>query len=184
MKTSTSPRLTCRLVRGWVSVCGSASAGAPRGLGAGHVATCPDCQHFFRACDELDLALKRDAARHAPVPPAGLEQRIMRAVNQSAPEPRAPRYVPLALAGAVACAALAVLVFQQRSSPTNVTVPDVPALAANQVWTSLKPSADALLAGDPLQREVDAVVSDARSAVRFLQRNFLPSAPEPQGRRG
>jgi hypothetical protein len=188
MKTPAAhhPPLICRIGRGWMSVFGDATAGEPRGLGAGHVATCDDCRRFFSACDELEFALKRDAARHAPVVPTGLEQRIVRAVYLSAPEPhpRSTHFVPFALAGAAVCVALAVFVFQRRFSPPRAAAPTNFVIVADDVWTSLKPSANALLSGDPLQNEVDLMVSDARSAVRFLERNFLPSPPEPQGSSG
>jgi len=181
------PRLACRIVRPWIAVFGDASAGGLRGLGSGHVAACDDCRRFFSACHALELALKREATQQASPMPAGIEQRITRAAGRSVPtpHPRATRLVPLALAGAVACAALAVLVVQHRSPLPDVPPPDQPAFAADQVWSSLEPSADALMAAEPLQHEVDAVVSDAKSAVRFLERNFLPSAPsEAQGRSG
>jgi len=182
MKKPTIPqvRFTCRLVRGCISVFGDTTAGAPRGPGASHVAACMDCQQFFGACDELELALKRDAARQAQDAPAGLEQRIVRAVKLSTPEPRSRVVRPFsfALAGVAACAALTVLVLQRQSPAPRPAAPTNPVIAAGDVWTLLRPSADALLSGDPLQREADAVVSDARSAVRFLELNFLPTPPE------
>ncbi len=196
MKNSptSQPRFTCRVVRGWISIFGDATGGEPRGLGAAHLAGCEECREFFGACDELALALKRDAAREWREPPGGLEQKIMRAVNQSAPAPcpRAARHLPAVFAGVAACAAVAAVVLLQSPPPLAVSrspvavavAPRAPAVAPDQVWASLKPSTDALLAGDPLQHEVDAVVSDARTAFRFLERNFLPSMPETQGRSG
>ena len=179
MKTHAMPRsrLICRLVRGWTSLFGEATAGEFRGLGARHVATCDDCRCFFAAGDELESALKRDAARQTAVPPAGIEQRIMGAVNVSALRPRSrpTRYLPLTLACAAAGIALTVMVFQWQPQRPREVAAAHPAVAPDQVWTSLKPSAEALLSGDPLQQEVDAVVTDAQSALRFLERNFSPS---------
>src|SRR4051812_38378439 len=104
MKTNTAPqpRFVCRVIRGWRSLFSDSNSGAPRRFDAGHVASCEDCQRFFCACDELDLALKRDATREVQVVPTGLEQRIIRAVNLAAPEPRSrpARYVPFAFVGA------------------------------------------------------------------------------------
>ena len=39
----------------------------------------------------------------------------------------------------------------------------------------MRPRAEALFAQDPLQNEVEAMKSDARSAVHFLALNFLPA---------
>lgn len=195
MKTLThaQPRFTCRVVRGWISVFGTAPDGAPRGLGAGHVATCEDCQAFFSACDELDLALKRDAARTRHDAPAGLEYEIMRAVKHAgpAPSPRAFRIAPLALAGAAACAMLAVVVFQSRtaSSHPQAVDPDATAIAEQiiavvppDLFAQVQPQAQAILDQNPLQNEVAAAKSDARAAVRFLARNFLPDSSDEAAR--
>jgi len=186
------PRFTCRVVRGWRSIFGDTSAGEPRGPGAAHVARCADCRRFFGACDELGLALKRDAVREWRAPPTGLEQDILRAVQRSAaeavPARRGARLVWLSLAGAGACALLAAVILRPPFRAVPAIAPTVaPAPVASvrvspqQLWNSLKPSTDAMLAGDPLQHEVDAVVADARSAVRFLERNFVPESPGRSG---
>ena len=210
--TITHPRFTCRLVRGCLSIFGDTSTGEPSGPGAAHVAACADCREFFGACDELEAALKRDAAREWHDAPAGLEQNILRAVKLSVPEPgpRVARAAWLSLAGAAACALLAVGIFQRQFLPNQPAVPVTAPVATAQVsppklWTALNPLADAVLAdealqrdvdavvadaqsvrqflgADPLQNEVEAVVSDARSAVGFLARNFLPArAEQPAG---
>ncbi len=187
MKTpaTRSPSLSCRIVRGWISVFGGdVSTAEAKGLGSGHLASCEECQRYFNACNALDRALMRDA-RVEPGVPEGLEQRIARAVHRSKPEPR-PRRVPnmtAIFAGVAACVALAVVLVRQQS-----VVPDVKSIEdsfvfESQVWAKLNPSADAVLSGDPLQKEVDAVVSDARSALRFLERNFMPPASDNQTRK-
>ncbi|MEY2878745.1 MAG: hypothetical protein RLZZ15_1125, partial [Verrucomicrobiota bacterium] len=187
---ATAPRLACRVVRQWIAVVGdaeAAAAGAPRGLGAAHVTACADCREFFAATDALDLALTRDAAREWQTPPADLEHQILRAVQRAAAsrEPRASHLAFSALAGAVACLVLAMLALQDRSGPgpTGIARDSAHTVAATtapaptdprELWTTFKPSAGAVLAAEPLQREVDAMKSDARRAVLFLARNFLP----------
>ena len=190
------PRFTCRIIRGSRSVLGDTTAGAPRGFGAAHIAACADCQSFFGACDELERALKRDAAREWREPPSGLEQNIIRAVRLSTPEP-APRHsrrTLLSLAGATACAAVAVLVYQQRTSSPGTPAAAQENLAVNAVdpatlaearqiiaavpadlFAQMQPRAQAILQQNPLQNEVDAVAADARSAVQFLALNFMPT---------
>lgn len=179
-----SPRFVCRLVRGALSIFGDTTGAEPRGPGASHVSACEDCQQFFGACDELTLALKRDAALEWRDAPAGLEQSILRAVNaaarEAAPKPRRASGAWMSFAAVGACAALAVVVYQkqffadQPDGSSNVPVA-LAQVSAQQLWESLKPSTDAVLAAEPLQTEVDAVVADARKAVNFLARNFLPT---------
>ena len=180
------PRFTCRVARGWITLFGDVTTGKPRGFGTGHVANCNECRSFLGAGDQLELALKRDAAREVQVVPSGLDQRIIFALNLSGSKrhSRRTRYLPLALTGVVACLALTILIFQKQTPSVHEATTTNPVLATEDLWTSLKPSADALLSSDPLQQEVDAVVSDARSAFHFLKRNFLPSPPKGVDSRG
>jgi hypothetical protein len=178
------PRFVCRLVRGSVSIFGDTSTGEPRGPGASHVAACEDCQQFFGACDELAVALKRDAAREWRDAPAGLEQSILRAVNtaarEAAPKPRRSSGAWMSFAAVGACAVAVTLVYQFRSPADTdldalATAGQIVAAVPGDLFEQIRPQAEALLQQDPLQTEVDAVVSDARKAVSFLERNFLPA---------
>ena len=189
------PRFTCRLVRGGLSIFGDTSGPVPRGPGAAHVAACADCQQFFGACDDLAVALKRDAAREWREAPASLEQNIMRGVKLSS-RAAAPvaRGTWVSFAAAAACAVAVVLVYQARmpsgstlpATGTNVASPSIDpgALAAAQeiiaavpgdLFAQMQPKAQEILQQDPMQQEVDAIASDARKAVAFLARNFLPN---------
>lgn len=94
----------------------------------------------------------------------------------------------MAWGGAVAVIALAVVVVQRQSTLNDGktgTLAVAPTAAsdgndavATTVWGRLQPDAEALLEGEPLQREVDAFYADARSALGFLALNFLPSQPD------
>lgn len=152
--------------------------------------------------DDFESALRRDAAlaRQRATPSDDLAQRIVRDVHHSrvaAAQPaRSSWRLPLfAFAGLAACAALAFLVLNSDSSTpaapdraqdriaTAAPAPSDTARPLTETWAALKPEAQALLARDPLQAEVNAVVSDARSALQFLALNFLPSPtaiPESQ----
>jgi hypothetical protein len=191
---SHSPRLICRAVRGWQSVFGDAAAAPITGPGSGHAAQCEDCRRYFNAGRALEASLRRGAFRQRQAVPADLEQRIIRAVRQSAPPP--PRrtltgLVPLALAGAVAALAV-VLSLPPRapapvktgspvaSRPAATAVADVP--VPDALWARISPQAGTLLQGKPLQDEVDSVYADAQSALHFLALNFLPGNPaQPAG---
>lgn len=183
---SDSMRWSCRVVRGWRAVFGS----APRqsGFGSSHIASCPACQSFFAANHNLETVLRRDAARGNQSAPAGLDERIMQEIARS-PHRRVARLRPgttaLAITGAAAAIlAIAFWYFKPANPPgSNHPAGNRPAVAAmpggpaaRQPWAAFTPSVDALLRQDPLQTEVDSVYADARSAVRFLALNFLPSA--------
>lgn len=178
---SDSPRFTCRVARGCVAVFGDTTGGEPRGPGAAHVAVCADCQVYFAACNELDAALTRGATHAWQEAPSRLEQDIMRAVRQSAPVPRESRRIWFALAGTATAAVVTLVVFQRQFSFSpaigDVNTPKTAEVSAQQLWTTLEPSAGAVIDGEPLNNEVDAVVSDARTAVHFLALNFLPTPP-------
>ncbi len=201
MKNSLSaePRFTCRVVRGCLAIFGDTSGPAPRGPGASHVAACEDCRQFFGACDELALALKRDAVRQWRDAPSNLEQNIMRAVRlsaeESAPASRSSRSVWLSFGAVAACAVAVAVVYQNRAplNPVPVAAPHQvaaapvdPALvrAAGEIiatvptglFASVQPRAQEILEENPLQNEADAIASDARKAVNFLSRNFLPTS--------
>jgi hypothetical protein len=202
MKATTheQPRFTCRVVRGLLAVFGDTTAGEPRGPGAAHVAACADCQAFFSACDELDVALKHDAARAWHEAPANLEQNILRAINLSkdAPTERRTPAPWLSLGSAATCAIVAVLVSQSwtpSTLPSRDATPTVAAATPNDpsvialaqdlmaavptdLFDEMQPKAQALLQRDPYEDEVEAVKSDALTAVRFLAANFLPMAAD------
>jgi hypothetical protein len=182
MSTTPSPRFVCRVVRLWSSVLGSAHSR--------HVETCADCRQFFRAGDELDSALRRDAVRFASVPPAGIERRIMQAIDRStrATRPaRSPRAFILAGSAVAAVALIAFFIKYQAFPGTGGTdtgptaqVNDalVVAQSISTLWQkSVVPSAQTLVVDNPLQHELDSVYSDTRSALNFLALNFLPTSP-------
>lgn len=176
-------RLFCRIVRHWSS---EESA---------HVAACADCQRFFAASRSLESALRREAGRRLSEPSAGFEQRLLNAVRRAeaapAREEAVRRSSGLWVAGA-ALAAVACGVFVLQRGPGGAGTPEVAggvaagdaAVIADAVKSlsdrlvdSVIPSAGAMVADNPLQRELDSLQTDARSALRFLAMNFLPAAP-------
>lgn len=187
MKTSVSkePRLMCRLVQGWVSVFGDGAAVPQRGVGARHVATCACCRQYFHACSALESSLRRGARDENETADPDLERRIVAAIHASARRPRRRRspLAAISLVGAAACAAFAVVLASRTpvpptgSSMASLRVATARDSAASKLWGELRPAADAILDAQPLQREADAVYSDARSAIGFLALNFLPSVP-------
>jgi hypothetical protein len=181
-----APRLTCRVTRGWIAIVGDDTSA----LRNSHVAHCADCQAFFAAADDLDLALRRDAVAMRATPADTLEQDIIRAVRQSGrPAQRNVSWPLLSLAG-VAAAIAAVIVLIQPSTPPTIEQPrfangndreltqtarDLVSAVPGNLLSEMRPQAEAILQQDPLQNEADAIAANARSAVRFLAKNFLPS---------
>lgn len=192
MKTPPSrARWSCRIVRHWSSEESS------------HVAACADCQRFFAAGRVLESALRRDALQHAVEPDHGFEQRLLRAVRQAeaapAREDGSRRSLGIwAVGAALAAVACAVIVLQRGpgAGPGTVAAGSAAEDAAllveavqslsDRMVDSVIPSAGALVADNPLQRELDSLQTDARSALRFLALNFLPAEPaaEAQPRSG
>lgn len=147
--------------------------------------------------DDFESALRRDAAlvRQHAAPSPELAPRVVRAVHQARAENATTtrstwRWPLVSFAGAAAGALVAVAVFWTSTTP-ETPKPETPALAnvapvepgtasAARLWTAIRPEAQALLAHDPLQSEVDALVTDARSAMHFLALNFLPEGSVPQ----
>ena len=185
---SSRPRLVCRVVRLWSAVRGAPQPG-PAGRGhTRHSETCADCRQFFHAADDMESALRRDAVKFSPMPPEGLERRIMQAIERSTRTAR-PARSPLALilaGSAVAAVALIAFfvkypVFPGRgitvSNPTTqVNDALVVAKSISTLWqNSVVPSAQTLVVDNPLQHELDSVYSDTRSALNFLALNFLPT---------
>ncbi len=170
LAVANSPRFTCRMVRGWISILGDDT----RALQSAHVAGCPDCQAFFSAGDELELALRREAAAVRVAPRDTLEQDILRAVRQSARPARRHFTLPvLSLCGVAAAIAAAIVMLQSSVIPpaTQPATTDAP-VADVQPLLKAMPQ---ILQQDPLQNEVDSVVANARSAMHFLALNFLPA---------
>ncbi len=196
------PRLTCRLVRAWAAIrereAGAADSSFEAGLppaACRHVAACADCRRFFVESRSLEQALRREAAMGRPPVPEGLARRVSLAVAGSEP-PRARAFPGLAIAACGAAAvALAVFVFDRNSpavapdSRAGADSAEVTRLAAEvatlpgALWESAKPSATAVWTEEPLRREADAVYSDARSAVGFLEANFIPDSGGRTGAR-
>jgi predicted anti-sigma-YlaC factor YlaD len=183
MKTSVvtdSPTLACRLVRTGRALF-SADAAADEGFGARHLASCPDCQAFFGAVDELEFSLRREAATgRAPVP-RGLDERIIQAVHASrAPRPRKNLALPFLSFASVAAAVALTVAYVQRSAGPGAASSRPAAIAGANVlpadlWTTLPSAATAALQREnPLQNEANAVYADAKSALQFLALNFLP----------
>lgn len=184
--SSPSSRLVCRIVR--------ATRVLSENAGGDHVDACVDCQAFFRPAEHLEFELRREAEafrRAASEPSSALERSIIRAVREEraagTPVRKEKRSsAPLWSMGAVAAAVVAAIVYVQRpmtSGPERTALPDeavamvdaVENLSA-KITDTVIPEAGALVANNPLQRELGSVYTDARSALNFLALNFLPNA--------
>lgn len=191
--TSTSrSRLTCRVVRAWSVLGGAPRKGAP----ARHVAGCPECRAHFAAESELEARLRRAAPHHLQPLPDGFEHRMERALAAAAREDRAPArpatpWLALGSAFAGVAAVIVLAVFLMRPADRPASSDAVADAAADpkavleesmqvaqalndRFWNDVAPTATSFVRENPLQQEMSAVYSDARSALQFLARNFLP----------
>ena len=192
------PRLMCRVIR----VLQSRQDDAPSEAGfvARHRTQCPDCAAYFAQVSGLESALQHEANHASPVEmPVGLEARIWAAVQ---PEVAARRvearsgwtvgWRPLAL-GALAVLTVAMVWISQRPSSrlsdqsvAMVQSGEFDQADLHELLATLETQSTELLATvaqvndrgsqpDVLKQELIALGSDARGALRFLERNFVPS---------
>ncbi len=179
---SSRVRLACRVVRRWSGI---VADGVPR-----HAESCPDCQEYFESVAALDGAMRRDLrawAHRTPEPSVGFERRVAHAALQPSAVTVVERRQSWRV-GQMAAAALAVVAvaafFRPGGGPTSAaTEADAKMLAqafgsvSRGLVETVIPKAGEFAANNPLQREFDAIYSDARSVLGFLALNFLPDSP-------
>ncbi len=200
MKTSNrpevkQPRLACRAVQAWESLAGDGEGPRAGSWAARHCGTCAGCRNFFAKGGELSTTLRLAAVDGRESVPQGLDRRINAAVRRATRAPGAVRTSNRSWAWASGgVAALAVLAFvatrqsddEERIVPSVVTVAHAETGEAGPwdeggAWDSWQPKTEALLEGEPLRREVDALYADARVALGFLALNFLPTSVAKAG---
>jgi hypothetical protein len=170
--TSANPRLVCWVVRS-VRVLFEKTGNA-------HISTCADCRAFYRTAGELDRELRNAGValrRVAMDPTHDLAGSILRAVrekkSETAPAPAHSR-TPMWAVGmsAMAAAAIAVVIYFQAPAvpgPTSSGAADALAVVEAVEDFSIKltetviPATGAMMANNPLQRELGSVYSDARA---------------------
>lgn len=180
---SSRPRFVCRFARLWHAPDSAAAAPAP------HVARCAACREYFATAARFDARLHSAAASEAVEVSAGLERRIIQAVARAQrPAARSPagfRWLAGAAAAAVALA-VAFIARDHAPAPARPIAAGPAAVALDPAattpdWETVVPTARALAAENPLQTELNSVYSDARTALRFLALNFLPSPRQSGG---
>jgi hypothetical protein len=197
MKTSNcadekQPRLACRAVQGWVSLVSDGERPHAGAWGARHVEGCARCQEIFARSNAVTATLRAGARRgHVPVAD-GLDRRISAAVRRASGKPAAPPAGAgvWAWAGIGAFAVLALVALRQpvgdpvkESRVVAVITDEGEAVVWDEGggWAVWQPKTEALLEGEPLRREADALYADARVALGFLALNFLPTSVAKAG---
>jgi hypothetical protein len=196
-KTNDHAGLRCRLVRHWEAWRGPATGHTA--LAMRHLKTCAECQAFFTEDVSFENQLRGAACVEKTAMAAALqsdfEQRILRAVRASQPEPEQPKQgsrgisLTWSLAGAAAAIALALAVAQWRvpdkAGPELVASQEVQAGTPDaqesslRWWSSLeaRESALELATHNPLEQEIESISANAQSVLGFLALNFLPTEP-------
>jgi len=155
--------------------------------------SCPDCFQYQRSANQLEAALRRNSKQSTSEPSPMLEQRILVGVRRSAALPERSnstnpvyRWIP-GFAGVLAAGCLAVwlsggpsdhttkLEDQTVRAPLSVTdvIAEAPTAIEVPEFQTLVPLAIDLLDVVPLEEERQAVLADARAALRFLASPFL-----------
>lgn len=151
-----------------------------------HLERCGSCRRTYEQQREVAEMLQRPVDEKIEFP-AGLNESIMRAIGEES-EPRADRrsrrrnfspwFAPVALASVALAAALVILlqdtepdrpqVAESDPGPPEAVAASVASVPSDYIRTW------SIAIDRPLDNELDNVVADARSAVRFLAINFLP----------
>ena len=156
-----------------------------------HLGSCASCRRFH----DRQRAVVNRLQKEAPVGtgyPAGLNASILRAIREPVPTPArrdpaqlrvSPWLAPLSFASIALVAALYLILRQPASSPPRMADQEAPAREQNVA--AEKAPGDyirswSVAINQPLDNELDSVVADARSAVRFLAINFLPEPQETE----
>ncbi len=198
MKTSNrpevqQPRLTCRAVQGWVSLVSDGERPHAGAWGARHVESCARCRDFFARTDALNATLRSGARNGHEPAEEGLDRRINVAVRRASGTREAPRAGTgvWAWAGMGALAVLALVAIWRPAVDEAKESRAVAAVIADGretggwdeggAWENWQPTTEALLEGEPLRREADALYADARVALGFLALNFLPGTTTTAG---
>ena len=189
-KSSTSPRLICRLVR-------SRHQDAPgdSGWAGRHLDACPDCAAHYAAAAALEQELRETAPSGGVELPGGLEDRIWAAVQVDQSSRRASQARPakwirpaLGLGAAGVLAAIALVGWPHLSvNPEGPVIADGDfderdiRILVEQIedysaeWLVRSEGAKETAPTNPLTEELNALEADASSAVRFLQKSFFPT---------
>lgn len=181
--------MLCRLVQMLTSAAGDSGKPAPRWCRR-HAARCPHCRHELEIEFALGDQLRTNAVGARLAPPPYLAARAVNAVKTAEPlSHRRHMRMPLWLksAAAAVAAVLFLAVWHGRRPPIPSATPSTTTLAGlplplPAVWTP--PDGSALLElsamwDDPLRRELELVLADARAAGRSLAAAFLPASPKP-----
>jgi hypothetical protein len=158
-----------------------------------HLDHCTACQSFHERHQRLEAALRRTPALGLLEPSPFLRGRIMAEISRTAPSAEATGSIRpgrWAWGSAAAVFAVAVslwLVWPPRPDPVAaLPVPatppaalvGVPALVSSPMqWLErVEIQTVSRQLDEPLERELNLVVEDARNAVRVLAKNFVPDS--------
>lgn len=151
---------------------------------ARHLGACPDCRQFQQEQTRLSTVLAKESSPDLIVFPPYLHSKIMSRVQSvtCSSEARLPagRWIRTLLIPALGAIGVMVVLMRmpERPKPAVLGVNARPVLNLEQLIPHADPAQ--LLAwtervDEPLETELDAVVSDAKSALNSLTANFLPA---------
>ena len=177
--------ITCRLFQKWVSWNADASPALP-GYAQRHIKTCPACREFYGSMRVAAQAFSAGAEGERRHPSPFLRAKIMSAVRTQEPQTRSQSTgarLGWRLAIGTASVLFAGIVWLHRpvapigGALRSTTVPEemtlnLPDAAQVDAWMNTLDK--------PLNNEMQFVLDDAQTAIKYLQESFLPvKAVEP-----
>lgn len=147
-----------------------------------HVQSCPDCQTFYATQKRITQNLMDEAADWRSEPSPFLHGRIMASLERGgqAAEPRANSFRWVAASVVLGCLLLGSFIglrLRHDGAPPDRAAPIIvnsSLFSAEQIPSGRELLEWSQTLEQPLQTELDSVVTDAKTAVRVLADNFLP----------
>lgn len=170
--------MKCWVTRNWVSFFLPERPRQPAWVQR-HLQRCPACRNYLRTQLDLSKALRSQAADRRQAAPAFLKARVMASLPSRPIPAAAPRLffshpVHLTAATALFCAmSAAILLWRHQAAPPAPA--DLGAMARTWLERSTNPIAALGTIELPLEKEMNYVLSDAKSALLAVADGVLPS---------
>lgn len=171
--------MICFLYKRWISH-KLDSDGRITGAAARHLARCPSCRRFYRACLALNGRLRADACMEGWLRETPIRQRAMSVIRRRAPRTVFRTSRAAALAACLAFALAGALLFLEPA-PSHDTTPE--GYASLKLLDRVLPDTDGealnMEVTEPLTAEMERLSADLDSTMKFMG-SLLSAALRPR----